>query len=175
MYIECVDFIVSTITIRWVIDSMLAWVNFCLLDLLPTFHLPSSFGYLLIKIWPLTCLHACFFFQSACLLLLTLSLNFSSLSLDLSLSLLSFAYWKSTFVIFFNSLDLWVCTLTFDFLFSMMSEEPVHEAVLGSPWKYGFLIQNPQQPLLITLLYFLGRCPDLKVNRWKFWNCFNWS
>lgn len=68
---------------------------------------------------------------------------------------------------FFNSLDLWVCNLTFDFLFSVMSEEPVHEAILSSPWKYGFLIQNPQQPLLITLLYFLGRCPDLKVKQIK--------
>lgn len=91
IYIECFDFIVSIITIRWVIDSMLAWINFCLLDLLPTFHLASSFSYLLIKIWPLTCLHA-FFCQSACLLLLTLSLNSSSLSLDLSVSMHSFAY-----------------------------------------------------------------------------------
>lgn len=64
-------------------------------------------------------------------------------------------------------MDLWACMLTFDFLLSVMSEEPIHEAILGSPWKYGFLIQNPQQPLLITLLYFLGRCPDLKVKQIK--------
>lgn len=143
MYIECFDFIVSTITIRWVIDSMLAWINFCLLDLLPTFHLASSFSYLLIKIWPLTCLHA--FFLSVCLLTVAYTQSQFQLALFGFVSSNAFVCLLKVYICkFFNSLDLWVCNLTFDFLFSVMSEEPVHKAILGSPWKYGFLIQNPQ-------------------------------
>lgn len=106
MYTDCFGFIVSTITIWCVIDSMLAWINFCLLDLLPPLYLASSFRLLTDQNMTFNLLTCFFFCQSACLLLLTLSLNFSSLSLDLSVSLLSFAYWKSTFVIF---LILWIC------------------------------------------------------------------